>query len=165
MTEKDLGFYDCYKEQEEMNTDDRIRICDLGDSELCPDEELLTAEEMTEIRMQVPESERGDIQGLIQRYLQAQIAKVRKHCDHLVAEKTGICLHCGVKITKPNLKHRLDSPELKRKIDLEALAGTHRVIPCFKDYRDGEPIDAYLTSASITKILNKILALIPLKED
>jgi len=56
---------------------------------------------------------------------------------------------------------RLDRPELKRKIDLEALAGTHRVIPCFKDYCDGEPIDAYLTSASITKILNKILALIP----
>ena len=63
-------------------------------------------------------------------------------------------------------KGRLDRPELERKIDLEALAGTHRVIPFLKDYCDGEPIDAYLTSASITKILKNILALIePLIEE
>ena len=52
-------------------------------------------------------------------------------------------------------KHRLDRTELERRIDLDALAGTHRVIPCFKDHCDGEPIDAFLTSASINKILDK----------
>ncbi len=41
------------------------------------DKLLLTPEEMTEIRVQVPESERIDIQGLIQRYLKAQVAKLK----------------------------------------------------------------------------------------
>ncbi len=62
-------------------------------------------------------------------------------------------------------KAKLDRPELERKIDLKALAGTHRVIPFFKEYCDGEVIDAYLTSASITKILKNILALIPDEEE
>ena len=38
-------------------------------------EHLLSDEEMLEIRKKVPESERGDIQGLIKRYLQAQYEK------------------------------------------------------------------------------------------
>jgi len=57
-------------------------------------------------------------------------------------------------------KHRLDRPKLREEIDKTALAGLHRVIPSFS-YGSGVPIDAYLTSATINKILNHILAIIP----
>ncbi len=76
--------------------------------------------------------------------------------EYRSTEPPQFCITCNGTGEK-----KLDRPELERQIDLEALAGTHRVIPCFKEYCDGEPINAYLTSASITKILKNILALIP----
>jgi len=48
----------------------------------------------------------------------------------------------------------------REKIDQKALAGIHRVIPAFKEDCGGEPIDAYLTSASIKKILDRIFPLL-----
>lgn len=59
-----------------------------------------------------------------------------------------------------NYRKPPDRPELRKEIDQEALAGIHRVIPAFKEDCRGKPIDAYLTSASINKILDQIEALI-----
>ena len=46
---------------------------------------------------------------------------------------------------------------IREGLDREVLAGLHRVILTFKDERDSEPIDAYLTSSEINKMLNQIL--------
>ncbi len=47
---------------------------------------LLTDEERLEIRKQVPENERQDIQGLIRRYLEAQLRKVLDRKDVAVLD-------------------------------------------------------------------------------
>ncbi len=54
----------------------------------------LTEEEMVEIRVEVPESERMDIHGLIRRYLQAQLNKALNH------PITRPCGECGGKRKK-----------------------------------------------------------------
>jgi len=35
---------------------------------------------------------------------EAQLAECQKDCDHLVAEKTGICLRCGAKVKPPKAR-------------------------------------------------------------
>ena len=50
-----------------------------------------------------------------------------------------------------------ETEQLRERIDRDALSGLHRVIPAFKDEHGGEPIDAYLTSAEIRKMLMAIL--------
>jgi len=50
------------------------------------------------------------------------------------------------------------SENIRGGLDREVLAGLHRVIPAFGDVQGGNPIDAYLTSGEINKMLAQILS-------